>query len=531
MFERARARIARLISPAKPPPAMHGRMYHTAKQSRLTAGWGTTNNSSADTELVSSLTRLRSISRALVRDAAYAKRARIIVQNNVIGTGIGMQAQVLTNTGSLRNDVNDAIEEAFEEWCLPENCHTGGALHFFDLERAAMGQVFEAGEVLIREHYGAFGDSAVPYALELVEAERIADELSPGPMLTGAVVRMGVEVDKFGRSLAVYLRELHPGELRFGSTTNRVERVPAELLHHLRVIDRWPQTRGEPWLHAVARKLNDMDGYSEAEIVAARAAAAFAGVIETPETENPLGEKQQDGSREVVLEAGTFPRLAPGEKLNPYIPGRPNAMLDPFMRYMLREVASGVGVSYEALSRDYSQSNYSSSRLALLDDRDLWRVLQLWFIRNFRLRIHRRWLQQAVLARAITPIRVEEYAANPRKFDAVKFKPRGWSWIDPTKEVAAFKEAIKAGLTTRTDVIAQTAGGQDVEDIDATRRRELDAQAEKDLVYDVDPDGEGLYVASPAPAPAKDDDDEDPGGKQPGATEDDPPRRVVPFGR
>ena len=27
--------------------------------------------------------------------------------------------------------------------------------------------------------------------------------------------------------------------------------------------------------------------------------------------------------------------------------------------------------SYESLSRDYSQSNYSSSRLAILDDRDL----------------------------------------------------------------------------------------------------------------------------------------------------------------
>ena len=46
------------------------------------------------------------------------------------------------------------------------------------------------------------------------------------------------------------------------------------------------------------------------------------------------------------------------------------------MRFMLREIAAGTGVSYESLSRDYSQSNYSSSRLALIDDRDLWRVFQ-----------------------------------------------------------------------------------------------------------------------------------------------------------
>ncbi|MGA0920517.1 MAG: phage portal protein, partial [Gemmatimonadaceae bacterium] len=37
-------------------------------------------------------------------------------------------------------------------------------------------------------------------------------------------------------------------------------------------------------------------------------------------------------------------------------------------------MASGIGVSYESISRDYSQSNYSSSRLALLEDHDLYKA-------------------------------------------------------------------------------------------------------------------------------------------------------------
>jgi lambda family phage portal protein len=179
-------------------------------------------------------------------------------------------------------------------------------------------------------------------------------------------------------------------------------------------------------------------------------------------------------------------------------PSRPNAALDPFMRYMLREVAAGTGVSYESLSRDYSQSNYSSSRLALLDDRDLWRMLQQWFLRNFRLPLHREWMQMAVLARAIMPIRVEEYGVDPRKFDAVLFKPRGWSWVDPTKEVEAYKEAIKAGFTTVSDVIAQTGGGQDVEDVITTRTRELALFKQAALVFDTSPE---VYVAKEKPAP------------------------------
>src|SRR3990170_2093860 len=61
-----------------PVSPLNIRMYSSAKQSRLTSGWGQL-VTSADSELLSSLRVLRSRSRALIRDAAYAKRAKIIV--------------------------------------------------------------------------------------------------------------------------------------------------------------------------------------------------------------------------------------------------------------------------------------------------------------------------------------------------------------------------------------------------------------------------------------------------------------------
>lgn len=460
------------------------RMYQAAKASRLTSGWATS-TTSADSELSSSLTTLRNRSRALVRDSGYAKRAKVIVQNNVVGSGVGMQAQVMSTRDTLREDVNDSIETAWEDWCCAENCHTGGTLHFADFERIVLGQIFEAGEVFVRKHLRRFGDSEVPFAIELIEAERLADEFSfptiAAALAPDATLKMGKEQDKFGRPLAYWIRQMHPGELRFiPGATDKLERVPADQIVHLRIVDRWPQTRGEPWLHAAARKLNDMDGYSEAEIVAARAAATTVFTIETGDDNSPLagqspasGDAGADISKELAVEAGMGLRLAPGEKWETHSPNRPNTALDAFMRYMLREVAAAVGVSYESLSRDYSQSNYSSSRLSLLDDRDLWRVLQGWYLRNFRQPIHKEWLQAAVLAGAIPAVRVDEYAVSPKKFEAVLFKPRGWGWIDPTKEVAAYKEAVKAGFKTVSDVIAETGGGQDIEDVLRQRRREL----------------------------------------------------------
>jgi lambda family phage portal protein len=358
------------------------RMYAAARSNRLTGGFGSAGNSSADAELSSSLTSMRARSRQMVRDSAYAKRAKVIVVNNVIGQGIGMQAQVSTTRGALSQRVNDDIERTWCEWTCADACHTGGALHFHDLERAAMGQVFEAGEVFIRLHYARFGASRVPLALELIEPERLAHELvDPGAVATDAEVRMGVEVDSFGRALAYWIRRRHPGDIRGRiDAVDRFERVPASDIFHLRIIDRWPQTRGEPWLHAVLRKLDDMNEYSGSEVQAARASAYYFATIKRPADSGPITTTDDDAEQSLIdIEPLTVQELNPGEELDFHSPNRPNTALDPFMRYMLREVSAGCGPSYESLSRDYSQSNYSSSRLALLDDRDLWRTLQQWW--------------------------------------------------------------------------------------------------------------------------------------------------------
>lgn len=564
MFENLRKTIAKAIAPARPraprkekpvaargrAPAVASRMYQTARASRLTSGWGTS-TTSADSELISSLTNLRNRSRALVRDAAYAKRAKRIIQDNIIGSGIGMQAHVMSTRDSLREDVNDAIEETWEEWCCAEDCHTGGTLHFPDFERALMGQIFEAGEVFVRKHNRAFGDSGIPFALELIEAERIADEfmspVPPAPAAAGAMVKMGIEVDRYGRPLAYWIRSRHPGELRFiQGETDRIERVPAAQIVHLRIVDRWPQTRGEPWLHGVARKLNDMDGYSEAEIVAARGNANAVFTIESSDENTPLAGQKSPGdagaggdiSKEFAVEPGMGIRLDPGEEFKSFVPNRPNTALDPFMRYMLREVAAGLGVSYESLSKDYSQSNYSSSRLSVIEDRDVWKMFQQWFLRNFRLPIHKEWLQAAVLSRTISAVRIDEYAADSKKFEAVLFKPRGWTWVDPSKDVDAFEKAVKAGFTTRSDVIAATNDGRDIEDVDRQRERELKNEAQLKLEFTTSP---SVYVAAATKSAqggsgAQQSDPAPPGDGQPpgqggtkGLNDDPQNKRVVSF--
>lgn len=485
------------------------RMYAAAESSRLTGGW-TPANTSADHELSSSLRQLRARSRALCRDVSYAKRAKLLVVNNVIGSGIGMQAQVYTTRGELAKRINDDIEAAWAEWSVADSCHTGGGLHFSEFERTCMAQVFEAGEVFIRKHQRAFGASKVPYALELIEAERIADELTSQSVSarTGAEVRMGIEVDQFHRPVAYYIRTRHPNEYTFGSATAElVERVPADQIIHLASRSRWPQVRGEPWLHAVISTLKNMAGYTEAEIVRARTQACTVGAIETPEDAASFGEQQEDGSVVMEVEPGVFKRLNPGEKFAAGPSGSPNPALSEFMRYMLREFAAGAGPSYESVSRDYSQSNYSSSRLALLDDRDLWRVVQSWFINAFRVPVHREWLRQAVMIGAIPSIGVESYALDMAKFEAVRFRPRGWGWVDPTKEVEAFKAAVRAGFMTQQGVLATS--GDDVEEIIDQLKKEREMANAAGVVLETDPANDKEKEAEPPKKEPPDEADED----------------------
>jgi lambda family phage portal protein len=486
--------------PFKPKEKKQKRMYAGARNSRLSLSASST---SADAELYVSLRSLRDKSRALVRDIPTAKRAKAIVVNNVIGRGVGMQAQVrATRGGATVKRINDGIERAWSEWSRADYCHTGGTLHFSDLERLVMGEVFEAGECFIRIHPTPFGGSRVPMALEVIEADRIADDHEIQAPPSGKVV-MGVEVDQYDRPLAYYIHKGHPSAIRLqGRTIDGIMRVPADQIIHLKLIDRWPQVRGVPAMHAALGRMHQLSEYENAALVAARIGASAVGFFEPTEFfEGAEGDEDEAGNESTTVEAGQFKRLPPGYKLSTWDPDYPHANYDPFTRAALRSIASAVGVSYESLSRDYSQSNYSSSRLALLDDRDLWRTLQAWWTRSFREPLHREWMRQAVLSGAIPEVDRGQYAIDPSRFESVRWKPRGWSWVDPTKEVAAFKEAERAGYMTKSDIIAATNGGADLEDVIAARRAELDALEAAGLATDTTNEADVSVMPEPEPEP------------------------------
>jgi len=467
-----------------PAPQPRRRMYQGAQFSRLTADW-VTGSTSADSEIFGSAQKLRDRARQLCRDNDYARQALRAIEANVVGQGIPFQSQVKMQRGAGRLDttINDTIENAWKQWCHATYCHTGGKLSFSDIERLVIRSVAESGEVFIRMVRQSFGGSSIPLALEVLEADLLDDSLN-GRSQEGNEIRMGVEVDTWGRPIAYHFLAYHPGDYQFSNqqiTSKRHKRVMADEVIHLYRMERPGQTRGVTWFSSAIQRLHHLAGYEQAEVVRARASSALMGFITSPEGEL-MGDDVMDGDRVSQFEPGVFKYLQPGESVSVPQLDAPDGQFEPFLRAMLRAMAAGVGCSYETISRDFSQTNYSSSRLSLLEDRDQWRILQAWMVENFHRRVFGEWLDLAVLSNAIS---LPSYEIAPDRYKAVRWMPRGWAWVDPGKEVQAYKEAVRCGFKTLAEVVAEQGG--DLDELLVARQAELAMLDQMSIILDTDP--------------------------------------------
>ena len=458
------------------------RAYQGARVSRLTADW-VTSGTSADSEIKSSFKSLRNRARQLVRDNDYARQAVRAIQNNVIGHGIRHQGQVkMLGADRLDEVINGQIHEQWERWMHKSRCDVSGILGFHDIERLLIRSMAESGEVFIRMIKRPFGDSRVPFALQVLEADYLIDDDVP-QAAEGNTVRMGIEVDQYLRPQAYHFYANHPGDTYAGNarTTGRRIRVPADEVIHLFLPERPGQTRGVTWFASALMRLHMLQGYEEAEVVRARASSALMGFITSPEGEL-IGDAVYEGERVSEFQPGVFKYLQPGESVTVPDLNSPDGQLEPFTRSMLRAVAAGVGVSFESISKNFSESNYSSSRLSLLEERDTYRVLQRYMIENFHQQVFEQWLDMAVLSGALN---LPGYESNPDRYRASRWVPRSWEWVDPQREVDAYKTAVRCGFKTLGQVIAEQGG--DLDDVLVARQAELAMLDEMDIVTDTDP--------------------------------------------
>ena len=322
---------------------------------------------------------------------------------------------------------------------------------------------------------------------------------SSGIAENGNQIRMGVEINEWGRPVAYHFWDYHPGDYQFSYAqvaAKRRVRIPAEDVLHLYLIERPGQSRGVSAFASAIMRLRNLSGYEEAEIVAARASSAMMAFVKTPDQELfEDGTFQEDSVLD--FSPGSIRRLAPGEEMQFFTPSRPDDAFTPFVQQMLRAVASGVGCSYTQVSSDFSQSNYSSSRLELLETRAHYKTLQQYMITSLCREVYGKWLEMAVMAGVLD---LPGYDSNPARYIESNWMAPASQFVDPQKEASAYKDLIRSGIMTLSQVIALHGG--DFEDQMRQRQHELATADELGIVLDTDPSqvsSNGVSQSVPVP--------------------------------
>jgi lambda family phage portal protein len=450
-------------------------VFKGAEMSRLWSDW-VASPISADQEIYNDFLRLRSRAREMRRNHPIIRKYLKLLANNVIGpNGFKLRARVRNNDGKLAVPINKKIEAAWFEFCKDvtvDGLHTMTSLCQFLMKALATD-----GEILVRK-IRSFKANKFRWALQTIDPDLLDHLYMRAPGDGQNEIRLGIEIDVYGRPVAYWFWDRHPTDLINISARKRI-RVAADEITHFFDPDRVNQSRGVTWLNAVMMPAKMLDGYVEAEVVAARIGASKMGFLEqtnAADSEPPAVDAENPrGKLEIEASPGSFEELPPGYQFKEWNPEHPGVTFPNFLKAMGRWIAAGLGVGYNTLNDDLEGVNYSSIRTAMLVERDEWRSLQGRFISKVMQPWFCEWLTFAQLSGQLV---LDNRA--PEAFEKVTFVPRGWQWVDPLKDVNASVAEIDNGLNSRQRVCAEQ--GDDFEEIAEELAEEQDIIDELGLI-------------------------------------------------
>lgn len=445
------------------------RNYDAGSMSRRTKGWNPT-SASGSAVVATGLDRLRARSRDLVRNNEWATKGLGVIEDDVVGTGFAVTFE------HQDKGLAQAAADRWTAWADSLQVDATGLSDFSGLLGSLMRGMAEGGEMVVRRRWRTAADGlAVPMQLQLLEGDHIDSSREQSVGEAGGRLVQGVEHDPIGRRAAFWLFREHPGD--GWSTARDSVRVPASEVLHLFREDRKGQVRGVPWTAPCLLRLRDLAEWEDAVLLRAKLANYFVGTVKLPEPASgfaPADEANQDGALE-EWKPGAVQYLNPGEQLEWSEPPEVGVTHSDYLRVGLLAVAAALQVPYEALTGDLRNTSFSSGRMGWLQwqrriEAYRWRILVPRFCQPAA-----RWFLEALAT-----------AENPR-FTEVRttWDPPHREMIDPSTEVRAFKDAIRAGITSRDDVVRSL--GRDPAKVRAQAAADHKAQEQAGVMFDSNP--------------------------------------------
>lgn len=370
---------------------------------------------------------------------------------------------------------------------------------FGQLLRMSAAHIMQDGEATALVEFAADEPTKFKTRLRLFDPDRLSNPngLPDTPYLRGGIVR-----NKAFVPTGAWIREGHPSDL--GGMSNMVWNLwprystPLGRPQFLHAFDelRAGQTRGVTRFAAVLKSFRSLAKYTEATLEAATINALMVGFVKSQSGPAAISEALTaedivtfEGEREdhykdapVILGGATLPVLPFGDEIKLETAARDTGGFDAFTRAILRLIAASLGLTYEELTMDFSQTNYSSARAALAvawtETLAFRGLLKAQIADPFYL---------AVLEEAIDIGEVVLPAGAPDFYDAIdayaecEWIGPGRGYIDPTKEIVAAAARIEAGVSSLERECADQ--GDDWEEVAEQKAHEMAFYASRGLTY------------------------------------------------
>lgn len=441
-------------------------------------------NPRRDQRLSESLSFDRAMLRAesLACNDGHATSAIDALALNVAGPGLRPQsypdAKTLGITEEQAADFAESAERAWSLWCTEADA--AETLHFDDLQYQAVRSMFVTGEFLHLTLWREDSERTFGLCLQALHPARLR---TPSDMQSRTDIRNGVHLGDYGQPKG-YLIANPPENMNLpGLSSAYFQYVPRKTGHRWNCLHRFhsgmpEEVRGTSILSPAMKQFRDLADYVDYELVGALIAASFTVFIETPA--DVLGSRGGfDGASSVAdygpqIQPGTMTLGQAGHKPHIISSTRPGPTFDAFYERVLRAAAASTGQPYELVAKDFSKTNYSSARAALLEVWKLHTLYQDWLIRGYLnclwpMVLEEAWVRGLLAVPAGAPGLWDSPLITRAWLSGVWTRPpRGQ--IDPVKE----REAESLGLTSMTDTRTAIchSRGTDFETLAKTRQRE-----------------------------------------------------------
>lgn len=429
------------------------RLFNAAKTEEFWFSWSKSAKS-IDQVIHQDLVSLVARSREQYANNDYVKRFVNLSQTNIVGeNGISVQSTVKDRQGNPDRAVQRLIEESWLEFS--KGVDVTGLMSRAEFESLVVQGCAIDGEAFVVQQI----DRSAKYGVSFYLIDPLlcpVDYHDPNKNIIS-----GVRYGKNGAPIEYYFRTSTP-QAGYSANRDDLTTISASQCWHIFLPEWVGQKRGIPWTATALGDLRTLDGYIDAALTNARVGATKMGFFETEGDGQYSGEDNGSGDLIMDAEPGAFEQLPQGVKVSAWNPDYPHEQFGEFVSAHLRGISVGLGVSHHSLTGDMSGVNYTSSRTALLDERDNWKRKQAWLIGRLTRRMFESFVKHGIDFGRIT-FNGRQLREQPEFYYSASFMGRRWQWVDPQKEITAAEKAVALGVKSKSSIIREQ--GQDAESV------------------------------------------------------------------